>query len=329
METLKLGTIGSGAIVHTLLKSVRLTDGVRLAAVYSRSREKGQALADAFDCEKVYTDMDAFLADQAVNTVYVATPNLLHYEQTKRALEAGKHVICEKPFVTKASEARELARLAQEKRLFLVEAAPTSFLPNFQVLQRELPKIGRVRLALSNYSQYSARYDAVLRGEKPPVFDPAYGGGCLMDLNFYNVYLNVALFGKPIQTVYYPNIYPGLADTSGVVLMRYADFVSQNAGAKDTWGVNFFQIEGEKGYIYIEGGANGIESVRTVTKTSDETYNEQPNPDRWFYEVQALTRLMRADDYAAVYKRLAVTLDVVEVMENVRKTAGIRFPTDT
>ena len=67
-----------------------------------------------------------------------------------------------------------------------------------------------------------------------------------MDLNFYNVYLNVALFGKPDDAVYYPNIYPGLADTSGILMMRYGSFVSQSAGAKDTWGVNSFQIEGKK-----------------------------------------------------------------------------------
>lgn len=326
MEEIRLGTIGSGQIVHSILDQVRLTDGICLEAVYSRSSEKGRALSHAYACDKFYTDMDAFLADKAINTVYVATPNLLHYELTKKALEAGKHVICEKPFVTSCVEAQELSRIAREKRLFLAEAAPTSYLPNFHVLKRELPKIGSVRLVLSNYSQYSGRYDAVLKGEKPAVFDPQYGGGCLMDINFYNVYLNVALFGKPMQSVYFPNIYPGLADTSGVMVLQYPNFVSENVGAKDTWGVNFFQIEGEKGYIYIENGANGIERVRTVTKTSDETINEQPNPDRWFYEVRALTKLMLADAYDAIYERLDVTLDVAEVLEKARKASGIYFP---
>ena len=149
-----------------------------------------------------------------------------------------------------------------------------------------------------------------------------------MDINFYNVYLNIALFGKPERAVYYPNVYPGLTDTSGILTMCYDGFISQNAGAKDTWGVNFFQIEGEKGYIYIENGPNGIASVRVVTKTSDETFNEQPNPDRWFYEIQNVTKLVLADDYEAIYDRLDTMVVVIETIETSLKTAGIIFPGD-
>ena len=328
MKEIRLGTIGSGAIVHTILDNVKITDGIRLAAVYSRSEEKGKALAAEYGIDKTYTDMDAFLADEEVNFVYIATPNLLHYEQTKKALLAGKNVICEKPFCARAEQARELVAIAKEKHLFLVDAVPTAFLPNFEILKSQLPKIGRIRLVLGNYSQYSSRYDQVLKGEVPNVFNPEYAGGCLMDINFYNVYLNVALFGRPVDAVYYPNIYPELVDTSGILMMRYDGFVSQSAGAKDTWGVNSFQIEGEEGYIYITNGSNGIAEVRVVTKNSDETYNEQSNSDRRFYEVQNLTRLVLADDYDAIYDRLEVMLDVVDILESSRKEAGILFPGD-
>lgn len=328
MEEIRLGTIGSGAIVHSILDNVRIIDGIRLAAVYSRSGEKGNALAAEYGAKKVYTDMDAFLADEEINFVYIASPNLLHYGQAKKALLAGKNVLCEKPFCTGKEQAEELAAIAREKRLFLVEAVPTAFLPNLERIKRELPRIGRVRLVMSNYSQYSSRYDRLLAGETPRVFDPNFGGGCLMDINFYNAYLNIALFGRPGEAVYYPNIHPGLADTSGILVLRYDDFVSQCAGAKDTWGVNFFQIQGEQGYIYVKDGSNGLAQIRVVTKTDDETFNDQPNPDRLFYEVQGLTRLVLAEDYAAACRRLEVTLAVVETLEAARKKVGILFPGD-
>jgi predicted dehydrogenase len=124
--------------------------------------------------------------------------------------------------------------------LFLIDAVPTPFLPNYEILKSQLPKIGKVKLVLSNYSQYSSRYDQVIRGEIPNIFNPEYGGGCLMDINFYNVYLSVALFGSPKRVEYFPNIYEKLADTSGNMIMCYDGFVSQCAGAKDTWGVNYF-----------------------------------------------------------------------------------------
>lgn len=328
MEEIRLGTVGSGVIVHSILDNVLLTEGIRLEAVYSRSAEKGRALADQYGAAKVYTDMDAFLADPEINFVYIATPNLLHYEQAKRALLAGKNVICEKPFCTKAAHARELVSIAKERKLFLVDAVPTAFLPNFEILKRELGKLGRIKLVMANYSQYSSRYDRLLAGEVPNIFNPEYAGGCLMDINFYNVYLNIALFGKPEWAVYEPNIFQNLTDTSGILTMRYPGFVSQSAGAKDTWGVNFFQIEGEKGYIYINNGSNGIAQVRVVTKAGEEVFNEQPNPDRWFYEVQGLTRLVLAGDYDAIYDRLDVMLDVIAVIEDSRKKAGICFPGD-
>lgn len=232
MKEIRLGTMGSGVIVHSILDHVKNTDGISLEAVYSRTEEKGRALAGEYGCSRVYTDMDAFLGTDEINTVYIATPNLLHYEQAKKALLAGKHVILEKPFCTKALQAEELIRLAKERHLLLVEAAPTTFLPNFQILKRELPRVGRVKLVLANYSQYSSRYDAVLRGEVPNIFNPAYAGGCLMDINFYNVYLNAALFGRPQKAVYYPNRHGELADTSGIMVMQYEGFVSTNAGGK-------------------------------------------------------------------------------------------------
>ena len=92
--------------------------------------------------------------------------------------------------------------------------------------------------------------------------------------------------------------------------------------------MNFFQIEGEKGYIYIEGGPNGVSSLRVVTKTSDETFNAQPNTDRWFYEVQNITRLVLEDNRAALRARLDTMLQVIETIEPSRKAAGILFPGD-
>lgn len=328
MREIRLGTVGSGVIVRSILDNVRLADSIALEAVYSRNEETGRALADAYACPKVYTDMDALLADSAVNTVYIATPNLLHFEQAKRALLAGKHVLLEKPFCTRAEQAEELIELAGKRGLFLIEMAPTMFLPNYRLLKRELPGIGRIRLVMGNYSQYSSRYDALRRGEAPNVFNPAYGGGCLMDINYYNVLLNVALFGRPQAAVYYPNLHEKMADTSGVLILQYEDFVSTNAGAKDTWGVNYFQIEGEEGCIYIEGGPNGIAKVRVMTRGEDVTYNEQPKPDRLYYEILEVVRILCGEDHEAADERLSVTLAVTETLERARRAANLVFPGD-
>ncbi|MEA4887925.1 MAG: Gfo/Idh/MocA family oxidoreductase [Clostridiaceae bacterium] len=325
LPEISLGTIGTGKIVHSILDGAARTEGIHCTAVYSRSEAKGKALAKAYGVNTVYTDLSDLMTDPRVNLIYIASPNDLHYSQTKMALEHGKNVLCEKPLTPDKVQAEELVRLADEKSLLLLDAVPTLYLPNFQILKENLPRIGRVRLALSNFSQYSSRYNNLLAGEMPNVFSLSHAGGCLQDINFYNIYLNVALFGEPCEAVYYPNRKPGQADTSGVVVLRYNDFVSSCAGAKDTWGDNYVLIEGEQGYIRVKDGSAGLVEIRVVTRTSDETFNRQSDPDRWFYEIQEITRLMRAGECDVFEKNMAITVATLGIMEKARKAAGIYF----
>lgn len=333
MEKIKLGTIGSGVIVHSVLDAVKATDDIELVAVYSRTLEKATELADEYGASHTYTDLDAFFNSSYFNTVYIASPNNLHYEQAKAALLAGKHVICEKPFCTKDSEAMELASIAEEKKLALLEAVPTAFLPNFKLLKESLPKIGKIKLVNSNYSQYSSRYDALLSGQLPNIFNPEFAGGSLMDINFYNVYLNIALFGLPLEAIYYPNLFElpdgkSFTDTSGIMILKYGDFVSTNTGAKDSSGINYFQIEGEKGYIYVTDGSNGLREIRVVVDGKEEIFNQQDNPDRWFYEIQSIVPLMLECNVNEMKNRFRITMETVRVIENARKAAGIIYPGD-
>ena len=326
MKEIRLGTIGSGVIVESVLDQVVRTDGIRLTAVYSRSAEKAAALAEKYGAGEVYTDLADFFRNGDFTCVYIASPNSLHYPQTKQALLAGKHVWCEKPFCATAAQARELFAIAKERNLMLAEAVPTAYYPNLELLRQQLPKIGRLRLVQGNYSQYSSRYDALREGKPlPNVFNPAFSGGCLVDINFYNVYLNVALFGKPDRVQYYPNLHSGGVDTSGILILQYPDFVSQATGAKDCWNDTSFSIQGEDGFIQIPG-SNGLAQIRVVTRTSDETFNAQPDPARLSYEVQALTKIFLAEDHAALQRLMDTTVAVMEVLEQARQSAVIRYP---
>jgi len=322
---IKTATIGSGVIVHSFLTAVATVEGICCEAVYSRSREKGQALAAQYGVPKVYTELEEMWKDEEIAVVYVASPNSLHYEQAKQALLHGKHVICEKPFTPTFEQAEELVRLAKENGLFLFDAVPSSFLPHFQRIRELLPQIGRIRLVMSNFSKYSGRYDELLAGKVTNVFSREFAGGCLQDIGFYNLYFNVAMFGKPQHAVYYPNMYPGQVDTSGVLVLQYDGFVSSNVGAKDTWGINFVQIEGEKGYIYVQDGSSGLTQIKVVTKEGEEIINRQEPVSRWWMEVREIVKIVKARDYEDCYKRLEVMQDVIQILENARKAAGIWF----
>ena len=189
--------------------------------------------------------------------------------------------------------------------------------------------MGPVKLVLGNYTQYSARYDKLLAGETPNIFNPQLAGGCLMDINYYNVYLTAALFGSPGRAEYYPNRFANGVDTSGVMVLSYPGFTASLAGAKDARGVSFYHIEGERGSLRVKDGSNGLAEIRLATEEGEETFNLQPDPNRWLYEVRAITGLIRSGDCDTAYSLLRdITLPTVEAVERARTRAGLRFPGD-
>ena len=133
---MNIGILGTGSIARTMAAEFAKVPAFRCEAVCSRQQATGEALAQQFGISKVYTDYDAMLADPDIELVYIATPNSLHYAQTKAALLAGKNVLCEKPFVPTVAEADELIALAKEKHLFLFEAITTAQLCTCKAVPR-------------------------------------------------------------------------------------------------------------------------------------------------------------------------------------------------
>ena len=119
---MKVGTIGTGFIVDWFLNAVKQNEGVEAVGMYSRKEESARPLSEKYGIKNIYTDYKEMLANNDIDTVYIASPNSLHYSYAKEALLAGKHVICEKPFTSTVKEFMELKQLAKEKQLFLFEA---------------------------------------------------------------------------------------------------------------------------------------------------------------------------------------------------------------
>lgn len=325
---MRIGTIGSGSIVDTIIESIDANENTFCEAVYSRSLERGKVLAERHHIKKVYTEIKDLLNDKEIDFIYVASPNSLHYSYTKAALEAGKNVICEKPFTSTVEEAEELIKLAKEKKLFLFEGITTMYLPNYKIIKDKLSDLGNIKVVTLNYCQYSSKYDAFLAGGTPNVFNTEFSGGALMDINLYNIYFAAGLFGMPEDVMYYPNLHKNGIDTSGILVLKYPGFVCQCTGAKDTWGENFAQIMGEKGYFYIPEGGNGCKKVKLVTKEKEQWFDGQSGQRPWYFEIKGMEEIVAAGDYEQCFKRLELTEMVVEILEKARRTAGITFAAD-
>ena len=318
---MKISVVGSGMIateVMTLLNAE--FPQIELVSIFVRpgSLEKGQQLAARFNIAKVCTDYDELLAQDA-DFVYVANVNKVHFEYAKKALQAGRNVILEKPFCSTLSQAEELFRIAEEKKLYLFEAVSLLFMPNFEAIKANLPRIGRVHIVECNYSQYSSRYDRYLNHDVAPAFDPACEGGALRDLNVYNLNLVAGLFGKPESASYWANLGFNGVDTSGTVIMKYPTFVATCTGAKDCGGPSMSFIQGEKGWIMVEGANNALASVKISVGGQVETIRSNRYAHRLGHEFEAIMDIYERKDYEQVLMHRDTSLAVMAILNEVTK----------
>ncbi|MEB0287497.1 Gfo/Idh/MocA family oxidoreductase [Cryobacterium sp. 10S3] len=322
-----LAILGAGMIVNDFLSVARDLPDFELIAIFGLESQRGplDELASTHGIRTVYTDYEECLADPDVDAVYVGLPNHLHYAFARQALLAGKHVICEKPFTLNLSELRDLRAVATEQGLILIEAVTTQYLTNYRLIKEAIPSLGDLKLIQCNYSQYSSRYSAFRRGEVLPAFDPAKGGGALMDIGIYNIHFVVGLCGEPTSVHYTANIERGV-DTSGILVLEYPTFKVVCVGAKDCGGPVRSLIQGDGGTIVMDGPPNVCESF-TVLKPGEEPrqVDEKVHEHRMVEEFLAFSKMVRALDFEDRDARLAHSEAVLEVATVALDSAGIRL----
>lgn len=192
-ESIRWGIIGTGGIAHTFARDLQhVNDGV-VVAVGSRSATSAEAFGDEFDVPHRYDSYEALVADDEIDVVYVATPHPMHFENASLALEHGKPVLVEKAFTMTGQEARDLVALARAKKLFLMEAMWTRFLPHVVAL-REIVARGDLGELVSVEADHGKWFelDPGFR-----LFAPELGGGALLDLGVYPVSFASMLLGRP------------------------------------------------------------------------------------------------------------------------------------
>lgn len=319
---MKLLIAGAGFIVSDFLqitKDLPKTDIVGITGTPS-DLDQMKEYQNKYHIEECFTDYDQALKETAADTAYVAVPNFLHYAFTKKALEAGKNVICEKPFTVKYDEFRKLKNLAEEKKLILVEAITNQYLTNYKVLKDHLSDLGQIKIVSMNYSQYSHRYDAFKQGKILPVFDPKKGGGALMDLNIYNIHLLAALFGLPDKVQYYANMQKGV-DTSGILHLSYPDKQASLIASKDSYVTPRSFIEGEKGSICIDGSTGELNNFTVQMRGKEpKRYNLNKYDHRMTSEFNAFSEIIDNHDTVKADEAFVNTLESMQILTAARNS---------
>ena len=249
---MKIATIGTSWITESFIASSEYVDDVKIYAAYSRSEEKAKSFALKNNIDNAYFSLEAMLSDKNIDAVYIASPNSKHFEQAKMCLEAGKHVICEKPMVVTTEQLEELYAIADSKNLILLEAMKSMHSEGLSVIKNALPDIGEIRTAQIDFSQHSSKYGAYKRGDNPNIFNPAMCTGALMDLGVYCVYFALELFGEPEKVISHSDFLESGADCTGTLIFVYDDKTVTITYSKTANGFLGSRILGENGAITVQ-----------------------------------------------------------------------------
>ncbi|WP_435955455.1 Gfo/Idh/MocA family protein [Dryocola sp. BD626] len=323
---IRFAVVGTNWITRQFVDAAHESGHYKLTAVYSRTLEQAQAFANDYPVEHLFTDLDAMAQSDAIDAVYIASPNALHAPQSILFLNHKKHVICEKPLASNIREVEAAIACARDNQVVLFEAFKTASLPNFIALQQALPKIGKVRKALLNYCQYSSRYQRYLDGENPNTFNPAWSNGSIMDIGFYTLATAVALWGEPHSVHATATLLESGVDAHGSVQMNYGEFDVNLLHSKVSDSVIPSEIQGEAGSLVIEkiSECQRITFVPRGGKPQDLSLPQHINT--MLYEAETFARLVADNEVnhaGLVTSRITSTLAT-----EIRAQTGVKFPAD-
>ena len=335
MKTFGWGVVGPGKIAHQFAEAVQRSPGMRLASVAGRDHARASTFAARWAHDRgpahAAAGLEAMLADPAVDAIYVATPHAFHADAVRRALEAGKPVLCEKPLVPDLASGMELVELARHRRVFLMEAVWTRYLPIYGVVARWLREgaIGHVRAIQSSFC-FNLPFDAASRA-----YDPAQAGGALLDIGIYN--LTMTRWAMQAATGACPTLESfqaratlaptGVDQRLSATLELAGGVVSQFICGFDTTADNALRILGEEGSIVVPAQFWQATHARLRVANGAEFTEARPFRVNGFeYEIEDAVQLIRSGALESPTIPLDETLETLRWMDRIRAQVGVRYP---
>lgn len=334
MEKIALATVGSGMIVRRFLAGCReKCPDIQHKAVYSRTRERGEAFAAEVGLppEAVWTDLVALARSGVMQAVYIATPNRFHAEQAAVFLEAGVHVLCEKPAAVTEKELERLYALAEAHHVIFMEGIMAPHQPRFAALQAAVARAGRLSSAVFEFSQLSSRYPALQRGEMPNIFNPALCEGALMDIGYYGVSLAAALFGEPEEVFARATFLPTGADGAGSAVFRYGWGNCILNWSKTAQTRSPSEVLGDQGTVTFFPVSRILDLSFWDNDGKQEClFGEESHESSLGNEAADFARyILHPEETAAEYRRQLETGRLAcRLTERIREQCGIRFTAD-
>lgn len=329
---LRWGVIATGGIAASVTRDLALLADAELYAVSSRTQAAAEAFAADYGFVRAYGDQDGasgyarLLADDAVDVVYVATPHAHHHKIALAALNAGKHVLCEKALTINAREAAELIAAARTNGLFLMEAVWSRFLPSMQRAFEIAAsgEIGEVKWVAADLG-FPAPYSPGSR-----LWAPKDGGGALLDMTVYPLLWALGTLGFP-QTVSATGWLndDGVDAQNALTLGYHRGAQAQLTSSLMAYGPRTATIAGSKGYLQSQGSINNPKELLVRIGFEEPRTEQFTVVGRGYtYELREVTRCIQQGLTESPVMPLEDSLNTMRLFDGVRAQLGVSYPND-
>jgi predicted dehydrogenase len=322
---IRWGVAGPGSIATGFAEAMELVAGGSIVAVGSRSQERADAFGNRFDIARRHGNYEALAADPEVDVVYVATPQSRHAEDTTMFLQAGKHVLCEKPFALNSTQAQAMIDEARRQNLFLMDAVWSRFLPAYQVLG-DLLREERIGDPLMVEADFGFRSPPSLENR---LFRPELGGGGLLDLGIYPLQLCSLVLGNPVGVVADGVIGETDVDEQVAAIVRHPE--GRLGVIKAALRVNMTcraRITGTDGVIELPAMMHCPDSVNVASSAGIEEIDCTYEGNGLRFEIEAVGACIDAGKSESQLMPLDETLVLISTLDSIRQQIGFRFPTE-
>ena len=322
-DRVRWGIIGCGWIAHAFAKGLALVPNAELVAGASRTAGKAAEFAAQYPPMRAYSDYESLVRDPEVDAVYVATTHNFHHDNVRLALSHGKHVLCEKPITINAAQLEELIALAKEKKLFLMEALWTRFLPGITKLKELLDSdvIGTPRVVNAFFG--------IDRDEDPEhrLLNPQLAGGAVLDLGIYPLnFAHIVFGGAPEASSSLAWLGRTGVDEISSYLLRFSEGrMAMLTSTCKVAEIDEATIYGKKGRIRVEKFLRPV-AIHVETESGTETFDVRFPSSGFQYEIEEATACILEGRMESSVMPLSESLAIMRLMDHFRGEWGLTYP---
>lgn len=316
------GILGAGGIAHKLADAVNEYTASQVLAVASRDQVKAQDFADRVGVPTAYGSYEQLVNDPDIDVVYVATPHSHHHEHMMLAIEAGKHVMCEKAFTQNLSQAREVVAAARAKGVFLMEAMWTRHLPHMHAI-RELIARGEIGDLVSVQADHGQPIAHIER-----MWNPNLAGGALLDLGVYPIAFAHDILGVPDAITARGRIRDTGVDNQVSMVFEYAGAQAALTTTMEARTPCTAHIAGTQGRIEIDEVFYNPTSFTLTREDGTSMFYDGTVPNGFQYEAAEVARRIHAGDKESAFLTLDQSLEIMAIMDEVRRQIGVTYPNE-